>query len=327
MITRDAGSAVERGTPSSSLGEECAASVVDAARTGVGHRVRRVASNNRPYDEAMMPHERPWQLRVFSRTLKKKQRLTALRRILGCLDGYKCLLVTCGDNNGAINYRLRHLGGHWSWADCDNKSIHEMSELLGEAVSCVDPGQLPYPNEQFDCVVTIDVHEHVEDPETFTSEVRRVLKPGGRAVITVPGGDPRKFVNRLKKMVGMTREKYGHVRDGFSVPELESLMRLSEIEPARVVTFSRFFTELIELGINYAYVQKLSKKSSVPVTVGTIAPLTSAQLRSVEKTYRLYSLIYPFVWVVSRLDWLLFFTHGYVVLVEGRKRAREAATS
>jgi hypothetical protein len=68
-------------------------------------------------------------------------------------------------------------------------------------------------------------------------------------------------------------------------------------------------------------VKKLAKTSSAPVSEGTIAPATQDQLRSVQKTYRLYSLVYPFVWLASRLDMLLFFTPGYVVLVEGRKRA------
>jgi SAM-dependent methyltransferase len=268
-----------------------------------------------------MADETHWQLRMFSRTLKKKLRLGVLRSILGRLDGQSCLLVTCGDNNGAINYRLRSLDGRWSWADCEDKSIREMSELLGEEVRHVDPSHLPYPDAHFDCVVTIDVHEHLRDPEAFTHEVRRVLKPGGRLVITVPGGDQRRLVNRLKHALGMTKEKYGHVRDGFSVPELQSLMIASHIVPARSVTFSRFFTELIELGINYGYVKKLSKQSAAPVAEGTIAPATADQLRSVQKTYRLYSLIYPFVWLASRLDWLLFYTPGYVVMVEGRKRA------
>jgi SAM-dependent methyltransferase len=268
-----------------------------------------------------MAVENHWQLRMFSRTLKKKLRLGVLRSVLGRLDGQTCLLVTCGDNNGAINYRLRSLGGRWSWADCEDKSIREMSELLGEQVSHVNPGQLPYPDAHFDCVVTIDVHEHLPDPEAFTREIRRVLKAGGRVVITVPGGDQRKLVNRLKNAIGMTKDKYGHVRDGFSVTELRELMTKSEVEPARAVTFSGFFTELIELGINYGYVKKLSKTSSAPVSEGTIAPATQDQLRSVQKTYRLYSLVYPFVWLASRLDILLFFTPGYVVLVEGRKRA------
>lgn len=267
-----------------------------------------------------MKEQTPWQLRMFSRTLKKKLRLGALRGVLGRTHGRRCLLVTCGDNNGAINYRLRELGGSWSWADCEDKSVHEMSELLGEEVKHIDPAHLPYPAEHFDCVITIDVHEHLRDPVTFTREMQRVLKIGGRAVVTVPGGNPRKLVNRLKNAIGMTREKYGHVRDGFSVHELQSLMGATHLECVRSLTFSRFFTELIELGINFMYVKKLSKAGSVPVAEGTIAPATADQLRSVEKTYRLYSLIYPLVWSASQLDRLLIFTPGYVVLVEGRKQ-------
>ena len=233
--------------------------------------------------------EMPWQLRMFSRTLKKKLRLGVLKRVLGELNSQTCLLVTCGDNNGAINHRLRDLGGRWSWADCEQVSIAEISQLLGEEVKHVDPCRLPYCDSHFDCVVAIDVHEHVQEPEAFTREIQRILKPGGRAIITVPSGDRAKLVNRLKNAVGMTREKYGHVRDGFSVPEVESLMRAVNIEPRQSVTFSRFFTEIIELAINYAYVKKLSKRSVAPVREGTIAPATAEQLRAIRNTYRAYS--------------------------------------
>jgi SAM-dependent methyltransferase len=262
----------------------------------------------------------PWQLLMFSRTLKKKLRLAALRQILGGpLPGQRCLLVTCGDNNGAINYLLREQGGQWSWADCEEKSLAEMAALLGEAVTHVQPGRLPYQDGQFDCVVTIDVHEHLGDPEAFTREVRRVLTPGGRAVVTVPGGDQRKLVNRLKSAVGMTRERYGHVRDGFSVAELQALLRRAGIEPARELTFSRFFTELIELGINYVYVTRLAAARSRAAGAGPIAPATAEQLQRVRRVYLMYSVIYPVVWAGSRLDWLLLLTDGYVVLVEGIK--------
>jgi hypothetical protein len=77
---------------------------------------------------------------------------------------------------------------------------------------------------------------------------------------------------------------------------------------------------MIELAINVAYVKKLSKRGSVAVKQGTIAPATAEQLRAIDRTYRLYSLIYPAVWLVSQLDCLLWFTSGYVVLVEGSRR-------
>lgn len=264
--------------------------------------------------------ETPWQLRMFSRTLKKKLRLRILKQVLGELGDCQCLLVTCGDNNGAINHRLREWGGRWSWADCEEVSISEISQMLGEKVAHVDPSRLPYQDAAFECVVTIDVHEHVVEPETFTREIQRVLRPGGRAIITVPSGDPRRLANRIKSAVGMTKEKYGHVRDGFSVVEVQNLMRSVDIQPRRTLTFSRFFTEMIELGINIAYVKKLSKRGKVPVKSGTIAPATAEQLRAIRHTYRMYSVIYPAVWLLSQLDWLLWFTSGYVVLVEGSRR-------
>lgn len=269
-----------------------------------------------------MPTVVPWQLRMFQKTLKKKQRLEALRRLLGRLpaDG-TCLLVTCGDNNGAINYYLRDLGGTWAWADLDPAGRDEMAALLGETVHPARPDALPFTDDAFDVVIAIDVHEHVAEPGAFTGEMQRVARPGGRVIVTVPGGDPHKLVNRLKRLVGMTTAAYGHVRDGYGPDELAALLQEARLRPVRTLTFSRFFTELIELAINVAYVKVLARRSATPVAAGTIAPQTEAQLASVKKTYRLYALVYPVVWLVSQLDRLLFFTEGYVVVAEGRNAA------
>jgi SAM-dependent methyltransferase len=258
---------------------------------------------------------------MFRRTLKKRLRLKHLQDLLGPIrDEETCLLVTCGDNNGAINYFLRQLGGRWSFADLESDSLEEMRQLLETPVDRASEGHLPYADASFDRVVVIDTHEHVERPEVFTSELSRVARPGSQIVVTVPGGDRMKPVNRVKNWIGMTKERYGHIRDGFSVSEVQSLLREAYFEPLADVTFSKFFTEMIELGINYLYVNVLSRKSSAPVGEGTIAPQTQAQVQSVGKAYRLYSLIYPLFWLVSRLDGLLFFTTGYVVMVEAQKR-------
>ena len=57
----------------------------------------------------------------------------------------------------------------------------------------------------------------------------------------------------------------------------------------------------------------------------TIAPQTSEQIESVGGAYRLYAAIYPIVRLFTQLDRLLFFTRGYVVLVEGRAPAGRTA--
>lgn len=267
-----------------------------------------------------MTSSTPWQLRMFQKTLKKKLRLREFEKYLGKIPAEKrCLLVTCGDNNGAINYYLRALGGNWSFADVEDTALAEMSALLGTEVMHAPGAKLAFPDAIFNIAIAIDVHEHLPDPAAFTAELQRVTRPGGRVLVTVPVGDPYKIVNLIKNRIGMTKEKYGHYRDGFSIIELQEMMRASGIRPRRTSSFSRLFTELIELGINFLYVNVLSKKNASAVKEGTIAPQTEDQLKSVEKTYRLYRLVYPFFWAFSQLDRLLFFSEGYVVVVEGEK--------
>lgn len=45
---------------------------------------------------------------------------------------------------------------------------------------------LPFRAASFDSLLCTEVLEHVPDPETVAAELARVLKPGGRALITVP---------------------------------------------------------------------------------------------------------------------------------------------
>ena len=172
-----------------------------------------------------------------------------------------------------------------------------------------------------DRVVVIDVHEHVDDPRVVNGELCRTLKPGAQLIITTPNGDESKLAVRIKNAVGMSKESYGHQRVGLTSAEIQSLMKHDGVRPERIRTFSRFFTELLELTINFAYVKVLAKKESQDDEHAEIAPTTSEQLRSVKKSYRLYSIIFPVYWLISQLDWLLVFTEGYCVVVEGRRIA------
>lgn len=262
----------------------------------------------------------PWQLRMFNKSLKKKMRFGVLKKHLGPIAADEmCLLVTCGDNNGAMNFFLRELGGKWSFADLEDTCVAEMSELLQQDVPCVPDDNLGFPDACFDRIITIDVHEHLDDFSAFSKEIGRIAKPNAQVICTVPNGDESKIAVKIKSAVGMGPEAYGHKRVGLTIDEMKELMERSQLKPMATSSFSRFFTEMLELTINFAYVKLLAKRSAAPVEHGQIAPATEDQLKSVEKTYKLYSLIYPIYWLVSRLDALLFFTEGYVIVVEGRR--------
>jgi SAM-dependent methyltransferase len=51
------------------------------------------------------------------------------------------------------------------------------------------------PDASFDCVVAVEVVEHVTDDVAFVREVNRVLKPGGWFLATTPNGDVRPNTN------------------------------------------------------------------------------------------------------------------------------------
>lgn len=47
-------------------------------------------------------------------------------------------------------------------------------------------GELPYPNQSFDCVTCLEGLEHIENPQNAIREFARVMRPGGRLIASVP---------------------------------------------------------------------------------------------------------------------------------------------
>jgi SAM-dependent methyltransferase len=75
------------------------------------------------------------------------------------------------------------------------------------------------PSETFDCVVSVEVLEHVEEDEAFVREVHRVLKRGGTFLMTTPNGDSVKKRHYLRKQLHDLLSKY------FSEAEVEYAIR------------------------------------------------------------------------------------------------------
>lgn len=262
----------------------------------------------------------PWQLQMYQKSLKKRQKVELLMRLMGATGGQRCLLISGHDNNGAMNYQFRAAGGQWSWGQVYPQGIGEMSEFLGDPVAHINIDRFPFPDGVFDVVIVIDVHEHFRDIDGLNREIARVVAPGGMAIITTPNGDTRLPVAALKRVIGMGPEAYGHVVQGYRVRELEGMLRSVGMQPVGNGGYSRFFTELAELVINFAYVKVLAKKKAHPPAMeGTIAPTSKRELDAVRKEYRMYSLIYPFMYLFSLLDKLVPGRGGYAVAVAARK--------
>lgn len=53
-----------------------------------------------------------------------------------------------------------------------------------------DAARLPFADRSFDCVLMLDVLEHVAEPEAALAEAGRVLRVGGQLLLTVPFAYP-----------------------------------------------------------------------------------------------------------------------------------------
>ena len=280
-----------------------------------------MAATNGISTDSDFEEKEPWQLKLFRKSLKKQQKLKALEKILGQNPDRICLLITCGDNNGAMNWHLRNTGGKWSWADAERDSIAQISEVTGDDVAEMDKDNpsLPFPDNTFDVIITIDVHEHLLKPELVNRELARLVKPGGKVIVTTPNGDEKKLVTKIKLSIGMRPEDYGHYVIGYDVPHLNEQLESVRLYPYQDASYSRFFTELLELVINFVYVKILSKRSQAKVEKGQIAPQNLGQVKSVEKTLNLYTFLYPVFLAISKLDFLDRSPRGYAVIVAAKK--------
>jgi methionine biosynthesis protein MetW len=112
-----------------------------------------------------------------------------IRKVLGMfgrMEGCRILDVGCGD--GFITRRIgESTGARMSGVDISANALKAAKKAGIDARHAnLDRDRLPFTDGYFDAVFCGDVVEHVFDTERLLAEVRRVLKPGGFVVMSVP---------------------------------------------------------------------------------------------------------------------------------------------
>jgi SAM-dependent methyltransferase len=265
----------------------------------------------------------PWQLQLFSRSLKKKATVKALLDHLPPAEGRLCLEVGCG--TGLTSYFLRQRGGTWVSTDFERDHVRSARQLVGDRVVQTDDRTVPFRSASFDLVAAINFLEHIRQDEPFFSEMVRVLKPGGDFLFMAPKGEPGRPGYALKRALGFTadQEGFGHARDGYPPPATRSLMERHGLSVLGQDDYCRFFTESLEDLLNYAYHRKSMKEKDAAQQDfhGDTAPMSADALNKVGTAYRIYSAIYPALRAWTMLDRLIPFSPGYMMVAWGKKRA------
>ncbi len=261
--------------------------------------------------------EQHWQLRIAEKSLKKQEKIRAIRDFIEPLDGKTCLEVGC--DKGVLSYHLRKWGGKWTSVDADEENLRITKELVKENVAYTDGRTLDFPGQHFDCIIAIDFLEHIETDQEFIHEMHRTLKDDGTLYITVPHTGKGLILNDVRKWLGFNPEDYGHVREGYSLHDLQEKLDTGGFTVTASITFSRFFSEAIELGINFGYFFLLNRKKHRGGIKGGISPESGDDVSRHAKSLKLYSFIYPVVKTIALLDKLIPFTQGYIVMLSAKK--------
>jgi SAM-dependent methyltransferase len=254
-----------------------------------------------------------WAVRLFNKSVLKQRKFNEIIKLLGPPEQRKCLDI--GSDNGVISYMLRRRGGKWKSADLDADSVSAIRNLVMAEVYQIDEDSTPFKDNEFDCAIIVDFLEHIADDAGFIDEMFRIIKPGGGLIINVPHIKVG-FLRKFRLFLGQTDERHGHLRPGYSIMSIEQLVgEKFSIEHYR--TYSKFFSEFIDTLI-VQLLHIIQQKKRVQSAKGVI--VTGEDLQNYQKSFRLYSLVYPFIWMLSKLDAFLFFTSGYMLIIKARSK-------
>ncbi len=115
---------------------------------------------------------------------------TRTRAILAYLDMYlgpgtkDRLVLDVGSGAGNMAHHLAHYGTYLG-VDVNPKPLRVARER-GLPVFLGSAETLPYADASFDLVALLDTVEHIPDDRAVFAESYRVLKPGGKLLVTVP---------------------------------------------------------------------------------------------------------------------------------------------
>ena len=97
----------------------------------------------------------------------------------------KVIEVGCG--NGVLLSLLAKQGMDVTGVDASASGIKQCTEL-GLRAQCLDVSTagLPFADDAFDLAISLETFEHLMNPHFALQEVRRVVRPGGRFLCSVP---------------------------------------------------------------------------------------------------------------------------------------------
>lgn len=167
-------------------------------------------------------------------------RIRLMLELVRKANGKKILDVGCTD--GFLSRFFKDMGLYAIGVDASASAVATAKGVCDEAYVCeLGTRALPLPDASVDVIWAGEVIEHIFDTEFFVEDLRRVLSPGGRLILSTP--NLAAWINRIALLLGTqpfftevgvrasnsgsflrrVTQPAGHIRV-FTLPALRNLM-------------------------------------------------------------------------------------------------------
>lgn len=226
----------------------------------------------------------------------------------GPVSARRALDLACGTGYAAIGLAVAGLAAEVHASDLSVRMLERCRDNASGAgvdvrIALADAERLPYADDAFDLVVARGAMHHVPSPDAMMREIRRVLSPGGTAVVlaepTAPGerqvaavvGTAYRALSTWRKLRRRERDLEHEQWEmasmaanlhTFAPGDVERIARDAGFTDVRVGTAS--WAWVLTLGLNYYFVgesERLARSRVARVAGRRLAEAAAAFDRSV----------------------------------------------
>src|SRR5262245_32985541 len=195
------------------------------------------------------------------------------------------VVLDLGCNNGYGTAKLADVAERVVGVDVSENAIEDARKRFPDIeYRVVDGLRLPFDNEAFDLVVSMQVIEHIVDQATYLGDITRVLKRGGVAVLATPNAT-------VRLDPGMRPWNTTHFRE-FTAAELHKLLEpwfaavtvqgLFAKEPLYSLEFNR--VQRARLRARERSSRRLRQRIKALLPEFVVAALRNARMRTPKRT-------------------------------------------
>lgn len=199
-----------------------------------------------------------------------REKVDVVHMYLRDMSPGRVLDIGCGD--ARFLNRMKGLGWAVQGIDFDAAAASNAKNLFDIDVQIGTIEALRFPENSFDAVTMNHAIEHVFDPVALLTEVRRILRPGGRLVMVTPNA--MSMGHRLLGRFWRGLEPPRHIQI-FTPPSLEAVARSAGLDVTKV------FTTAVNAWIVFSasYVLARCKDST---ECGSAKPMRSEQIQGLK---------------------------------------------